>query len=582
MNDNNVNNAKSTLKNGHVALDIEDVIEDSNPNKGVSWVKNERQSGQGLTAQGKSLYRSADAYDNNLLHQAVADGGRWAYGVIAAEVWVLNDELTQLCRPESGWWIDPVFHSDCGNNCKVCQLTNPDCEGYLKPEPLFPGEGLPGVLWSDSRRVNRVNASGRDPKSTVIGSLLIGSLLTKSKPARKNNPAKGPIDTTASVDTIAWREIKAIADDPDQPWNPRLQLYGEIGLGWAAAVPFNCHGQKGIVIYMAREHVHMSRLRSSSNEQYLKAASSLIGAAYALRKPRLEMQNESKEQVANLMRRVRRKMLELHRSGLNFADLVEENQETERSEGFSPITESKKHCKTGIEFAVKRITAVAIKSKGGGLQPPPAASWEQSAFTFVGSFITILMICRLNVYLFDVHGSDFTIVLGYVHAYVLPFAFARSTNMISFLSPFLFPPDSPVGALVTLLYGLTAAPASQPRSAIAGQIVSITISLAISYAGDNMSIWMKQALATSLAVAAMAKMGVIHPPAGAEALLFSSGDFGWGNMLFVLVANVIAIGAATVINNFSDYRQYPTFWSFQYTINSIKEYSYSFGRAKAD
>jgi CBS-domain-containing membrane protein len=129
------------------------------------------------------------------------------------------------------------------------------------------------------------------------------------------------------------------------------------------------------------------------------------------------------------------------------------------------------------------------------------------------------------------------------------------------------------------LYGLTAAPASQPRSAICGQIISKTIALAVSYA-DNMSIWMKQALATSLAVAAMAKMGVIHPPAGAEALLFASGSFGWGNMLFVLVGNIIAIGASTIINNVSDYRQYPTFWGFQHTIDVIKGYSY--GRAKAD
>jgi CBS-domain-containing membrane protein len=151
--------------------------------------------------------------------------------------------------------------------------------------------------------------------------------------------------------------------------------------------------------------------------------------------------------------------------------------------------------------------------------------------------------------------------------------------MVSFLSPFLFPLISPFGALVTLLYGLAAAPASQPRSAIAGQIISITISLAISYA-DNMSIWMRQALATSLAVAAMAKMGVTHPPAGAAALLFASGSYGWGNMLFVLVGNVIAIGAATFINNFSDYRQYPTFWSFRYTIDFIKGYPY--GRGKAD
>jgi CBS-domain-containing membrane protein len=85
-----------------------------------------------------------------------------------------------------------------------------------------------------------------------------------------------------------------------------------------------------------------------------------------------------------------------------------------------------------------------------------------------------------------------------------------------------------------------------------------------------MSVWMRQALGTSLAVATMAKLGVTHPPAGAEALLFASGDYGWGNMLFVLVGNIIAIGAATVINNFSEYRQYPIFWGLQHAIDSIR------------
>jgi len=78
-----------------------------------------------------------------------------------------------------------------------------------------------------------------------------------------------------------------------------------------------------------------------------------------------------------------------------------------------------------------------------------------------------------------------------------------------------------------------------------------------------MSVWMQQSLATALSVAAMAKLGVTHPPAGAAALLFSTGQYDWGNMLFVLVGNIIAIGAATVINNFSDYRHYPTFWGLR-------------------
>jgi len=70
---------------------------------------------------------------------------------------------------------------------------------------------------------------------------------------------------------------------PDQPWNPRLQLLSELGLGWAAAVPFNLHGDQGIVVYCARNGVDMDRLQSDDNESYLIAATDLIGSAYALR-----------------------------------------------------------------------------------------------------------------------------------------------------------------------------------------------------------------------------------------------------------------------------------------------------------
>jgi hypothetical protein len=137
------------------------------------------------------------------------------------------------------------------------------------------------------------------------------------------------------------------------------------------------------------------------------------------------MQNDREDQLASVMRPVRRKIIKLHRSGHKLKDLAKENQGEKRSKRFSTIMESKKfeQCKTGIKFVGKKITAAVIKSKGAGLQPPPAFSWEQSVWTFAGCFITLLMVCRLNTYLFDEHGSDSTIVLGYVHALVLPFAF---------------------------------------------------------------------------------------------------------------------------------------------------------------
>jgi len=60
---------------------------------------------------------------------------------------------------------------------------------------------------------------------------------------------------------IVWRDIKALADDPDHPWNPRLQhLASGMDLGWAAAVPIRNNGEKqGIVIYMARAGVDLGK-----------------------------------------------------------------------------------------------------------------------------------------------------------------------------------------------------------------------------------------------------------------------------------------------------------------------------------
>ncbi len=113
---------------------------------------------------------------------------------------------------------------------------------------------------------------------------------------------------------------------------------------------------------------------------------------------------------------------------------------------------------------------------------------------------------------------------------------------------------------MTLLYGLTAAPASQPRNVIMGQTISLGISVSIAYTHGWLPLYARQGLATAIAVAAMVKLGITHPPAGASALLFSSGDYGWMNVGFMLVGNIMAVIASTIINNMSDKRQYPIYW----------------------
>ena len=59
-----------------------------------------------------------DDYNDPFFQQILGDIGRLAFGVIFMEVWILNDDKTQLIR--GGIWIDPVvlhdYDNDSGSN----------------------------------------------------------------------------------------------------------------------------------------------------------------------------------------------------------------------------------------------------------------------------------------------------------------------------------------------------------------------------------------------------------------------------------------------------------------------------------
>ena len=132
---------------------------------------------------------------------------------------------------------------------------------------------------------------------------------------------------------------------------------------------------------------------------------------------------------------------------------------------------------------------------------------------------------------------------------------------------------------MTLQYGLTAAPAAQPFNAIVGQVVSLAIAQGIGQIDDdNLEPWLKMPIATSLAIAVMVKLGVTHPPAGAAALLFASGRNSWAMVGIMILANFIAIATATIINNASQRRQYPTFWGLGF----VAKYLFPPAKVEAD
>ena len=97
---------------------------------------------------------------------------------------------------------------------------------------------------------------------------------------------------------IVWREIRALANDPDQPWNPRLQMMNDCGFGLAGAVPFSVLGEEGIVVFITREleEINIDKLTSVTNEAYLWSSAQLIGSAFVFRGPRNEAAQETSRQ----------------------------------------------------------------------------------------------------------------------------------------------------------------------------------------------------------------------------------------------------------------------------------------------
>ena len=90
---------------GHVVIDIDEhnkssssrddhnnptpTQEQNNPNNHVAFTN----------IKAKSREERDVEFDEDMLHRAIADTGKWAYGTISVEAWVLNEQTGKLVRP---------------------------------------------------------------------------------------------------------------------------------------------------------------------------------------------------------------------------------------------------------------------------------------------------------------------------------------------------------------------------------------------------------------------------------------------------------------------------------------------------
>ena len=118
-------------------------------------------------------------------------------------------------------------------------------------------------------------------------------------------------------------------------------------------------------------------------------------------------------------------------------------------------------------------------------------------------------------------------------------------------------------------------PICEPRNVVGGGMVAGGVAVLFGYlvhgageANDEsgpLALWIAKALAPATAIAAMAKLGLTHPPAGAAAFIYIAAppavSQGWLFLLCPLLAgNVICCVMATAINNLSEKRQYPLYY----------------------
>jgi len=490
-----------TSKSDHVVIEMPPLASAGEEDRGVLPPTTPAADIPWTTTEAPSRMERDEKFDMEMLQRTIGDTGRWAFGTIAVEAWVLNESTGKLVRPPMGLWVDPVLSRGSEANEAVLRLVDTERPDHVGPDPLAPGIGLPGVLWSDLAR----NASG-----------------------------------ARNMQNVVWRDLESIRVDPDQPYNLRLKLSLEAGIGLVAGVPYHFRNTRGLVLYMARKTADITKLKSKCNTDYLLSATDAIGSIVALSGRRRACLAERRKEREDVRRRLRLKMVAVVR--IKGTLLKEGRDRVDQTGNDVPVIGDHSGHASFVSGAklggnnycgsIKgKFMMVLRKCKGANNEPPPPMGNFESIWTFCGVFVSLLMLLYFSDAIAK-RNPQYSLVLG------------------------------PFGALMTLQYGLTAAPASQPRNAVLGQVIALSIALGMTYTKLETNV--RRSLGTALAISAMTRLGITHPPAGAAALIFTGGGYNWGHLGIMLAGNVLAIFSATVINDMNATRQYPTFWGFGY------------------
>ena len=408
---------------------------------------------------------SKESEVGDLLSLAIKDAAYHSFGVVFIEVWVMSSDGQRISRPPGGHWMDPVF---------VHSVPNPGIAHDANARALdcAPGESLAGTLFAEASRVWITN--------------------------RKQ---------------IRWRQIKSMMDDPfvEQGRDKRMeQLYGQLGIGIVATIPFRFQNRNGIVLFMSRATVDVEKLKSDENEKYLLGAADLIGASFAIREARDEcsrLKNSRRRAVINNLKastkqdssgksRLLKAVLIASRvrvdsqkpSLLPSRIILEEVEQPEMQSAASTSQTRPQRQSLVLAFATRltrQLKNSVLKWRGARLKAPPRQDLGETLIAWVGIFCTMLAL----------------------------------TNFASNFPDKLFT-EGWYPSTLAIVFSLTAAPVGQPAHIVCSHMWNVLVGLAFRRTGLPVNV--NHSMSTAFGVTGMAYLGIMHPPASSLAYIFAS------------------------------------------------------------
>lgn len=331
------------------------------------------------------------------------------------------------------------------------RLTETTRSDFVWKVATDPGVGVAGALWSEGN-ANALSTVVQSGVQTFSERIFHMSQRRSIRDIHLNHEN----DQTSS--RVLWRDINTLAEDPDQPYDERLQLFARAGFSLAAGMPFDIQGFKGIVVFFANPHADVKKLKDSTNSQLIEYAAHFIGSAAAVQAPlqharllrtrrpilnwnilrvkilavirfqrpiHIRTRGRSRSWGSPTLRRNNSFILLKRAASIAMID---------RKESFKILSEATVRLKSDVKKGVVDIQEQSRvktlkwwnKVQGGHAEIPPPFNNTQCLWTFNGVFLTHAVLSKLSYFLAK---GDYRLVLG------------------------------PLGALTTLQYNLTAAPA---------------------------------------------------------------------------------------------------------------------------